>query len=39
MIDKLVKKAVNKATKGTGLKRDYSIEKKALEMYNGKYTD
>jgi len=30
MIDKLVNKAVNKATNGKGLKRDYSVEKKAL---------
>lgn len=39
MIDKLVNKAVNKATNGRGLKRDYSVEKKALQMYKGKYTD
>lgn len=39
MIEKLVNKAVHKVTKGKGLKRDYSTEKKALKMYNGKYTD
>ena len=39
MIEKLVNKAVNKATKGKGLKRNYSLEKKALQMYKNKNND
>ena len=39
MIEKLVNKAVHKATKGKGLKRNYSLEKKALKMYKNKNND
>lgn len=39
MIEKLVNNAVHKATKGKGLKRNYSVEKKALQMYKNKNND